>query len=286
MQALQQLPGVGHLGTPQSITGILEGTAYDTLTQTGPYVWNQLDAYGRQQAEGLAPGEQPITPGGIALGAAQNFGQNLGYNILGEWGLGIMDGGRHGPMQEAMDAAQRRAFAKSAAGEAMTAREKQLVDDLWNSDPAKASEYWAAGEFLDTEVPGASSLDGPRLHDTIEGADGYFLDRGLMEELENSGVKYTPENVMCIVKTPDGLLQWLETGKESSGWMHIEEHATDFQRRGVDDLYSFLNEVLQTQPVRRGIRPTGPYAVYEIGGKEYTLAYGKNGYIVSFYPSN
>ncbi len=84
MQALQQLPGVGHLGTPQSITGILEGTAYDTLTQTGPYVWNQLDAYGRQQAEGLAPGEQPITPGGIALGAAQNFGQNLGYNILGE----------------------------------------------------------------------------------------------------------------------------------------------------------------------------------------------------------
>ena len=284
MQALQQLPGVGHLGTPQSITGILEGTAYDTLTQTGPYVWNQLDAYGRQQAEGLAPGEQPITPGGIALGAAQNFGQNLGYNILGEWGLGIMDGGRHGPMQEAMDAAQRRAFAKSAAGEALTPQEKQLVDDLWNTDPAKASEYWAAGEFLDMEAPGASSLDGPRLHDTIEGADGYFLDRGLMEELENSGAKYTPENVMCIVKTPDGLLQWLETGKESSGWMHIEEHATDFQGRGVDDLYSFLNEVLQTQPAERGIRPTGPYAIYMVDGKKYILAYGKNGYIVSFYP--
>ena len=286
MQALQQLPGVGHLGTPQSITGILEGTAYDTLTQTGPYVWNQLDAYGRQQAEGLAPGEQPITPGGIALGAAQNFGQNLGYNILGEWGLGIMDGGRHGPMQEAMDAAQRRAFAKSAAGEALTPQEKQLVDDLWNTDPAKASEYWAAGEFLDMEAPGASSLDGPRLHDTIEGADGYFLDRGLMEELENSGVKYTPENVMCIVKTPDGLLQWLETGKESSGWMHIEEHATDFQGRGVDDLYSFLNEVLQTQPAERGIRPTGPYAIYMVDGKKYILAYGKNGYIVSFYPDD
>ena len=168
MQALQQLPGVGHLGTPQSITGILEGTAYDTLTQTGPYVWNQLDAYGRQQAEGLAPGEQPITPGGIALGAAQNFGQNLGYNILGEWGLGIMDGGRHGPMQEAMDAAQRRAFAKSAAGEAMTPQEKQLVDDLWNTDPHRASEYWAAGEFLDTEVPGTFPLDGSSFDGTMK----------------------------------------------------------------------------------------------------------------------
>ena len=286
MQALQQLPVAGHLGTPQAVTGILEGTAYDTLTQTGPYVWDQLDAYSRQQAEGLAPGEQPVTPGGIAMGAAQNAGQNLAFNILGEWGLGIMDGGRHGPVQDAMDAAQRRAFVKSASGEAMTPQEKQLMDDLWNTDPHRVSEYWAAGEFLSTEAPGAPSLDGPRLHDTIEGADGYFLDRGLMEELENSGAKYTPENVMCIVKTPDGLLQWLETGKESSGWMHIEEHATDFQRRGVGDLYSFLNEVLQTQPVRRGIRPTGPYAVYEIDGKEYTLAYGKNGYIVSFYPSN
>ena len=35
----------------------------------------------------------------------------------------------------------------------MTPQEKQLVDDLWNTDPAKASEYWAAGEFLDTEAP-------------------------------------------------------------------------------------------------------------------------------------
>ena len=41
---------------------------------------------------------------------------------------------------------------KWTQGEAMTAQEKQLVDDLWNSDPAKASEYWAAGKFLDTEV--------------------------------------------------------------------------------------------------------------------------------------
>lgn len=47
-----------------------------------------------------------------------------------------------------------------------------------------------------------------------------------------------------------------------------------------------IHEVLQTQPAERGIRPTGPYAVYEIDGKEYTLAYGTNGYLVSFYPSN
>ncbi len=117
MQALQQLPGVGHLGTPQSITGILEGTAYDTLTQTGPYVWNQLDAYGRQQAEGLAPGEQPVAPGGIALGAAR----------AGEE-LRLQHPGRMGPWHYGRRAARANArgngrgpantLAKSAAGEA------------------------------------------------------------------------------------------------------------------------------------------------------------------------
>ena len=168
MQALQQLPVAGHLGTPQAVTGILEGTAYDTLTQTGPYVWDQIGAYNRQQAEGLAPGEQPVTPSGIALGAAQNAGQNLAFNILGEWGLGIMDGGRHGPVQDAMDAAQRRAFVKSASGEAMTPQEKQLMDDLWNTDPAKASEYWAAGEFLDTGAPTSSALDGGGFDGTMK----------------------------------------------------------------------------------------------------------------------
>ena len=73
-----------------------------------------------------------------------------------------------GAAQDAAEAAQRQAFLKWTQGEAMTAREKQLVDDLWNSDPAKASEYWAAGEFLDMEVPGASSLDGGGLDGTME----------------------------------------------------------------------------------------------------------------------
>ena len=57
----------------------------------------------------------------------------------------------------------------------MTAQEKQLVDDLWNTDPAKASEYWAAGEFLDTEVPQPASVmeNGSDQLGTI--FDHYFL---------------------------------------------------------------------------------------------------------------
>ena len=50
----------------------------------------------------------------------------------------------------------------------MTAQEKALVDGLWNTDPHRASEYWAAGEFLDTEVPTSSALDGGGLDGTME----------------------------------------------------------------------------------------------------------------------
>ena len=83
------------------------------------------------------------------------------------------DGFRSGPLaldaaQDAGEAAQRRAFLKWTQGEAMTAQEKQLVDGLWNTDPHRASEYWAAGEFLDTEVPGTFPLDGSSFDGTMK----------------------------------------------------------------------------------------------------------------------
>ena len=83
------------------------------------------------------------------------------------------DGFRSGPLalgaaQDAGEAAQRRAFLKWTQGEAMTAQEKALVDGLWNTDPHRASEYWAAGEFLDTEVPGTFPLDGSSFDGTMK----------------------------------------------------------------------------------------------------------------------
>ena len=44
-----------------------------------------------------------------------------------------------------------------------------------------------------------------------------------------------------------------------------------------------IHEVLQTQPAERGVRPTA-LCIYMLMVKKYILAYGKNGYIVSFYP--
>ena len=83
------------------------------------------------------------------------------------------DGFRSGPSalgaaQDAGEAARRQAFLKWTQGEAMTAQEKALVEDLWNTDPHRASEYWAAGEFLDTGMPTSSALDGGGLDGTMK----------------------------------------------------------------------------------------------------------------------
>ena len=98
------------------------------------------------------------------------WGEAPGYVPVqqGGWDEFLSAPAAAGAAQDAAEAAQRQAFSKWTRGEAMTAQEKQLVDDLWNTDPAKASEYWAAGEFLDTEAPGASSLDGGGLDGTMK----------------------------------------------------------------------------------------------------------------------
>ena len=73
-----------------------------------------------------------------------------------------------GTAQDAAEAARRQAFEKWMQGEAMTPQETRLVNELWNTDPAKASEYWAAGQFLNTDIPASSALDGGNFNDTIK----------------------------------------------------------------------------------------------------------------------
>ncbi len=107
----------------------------------------------------------------------------------------------------------------------------------------------------------------------------------LMEELKNSGVKYNPKDVIAITKTADGKLLWLESGNSSSGLKHIVDgHAADFTAKGINDIPQFLNDVLQTSPVNTGKSAKGLFADYVVNESKYRVAYGTNGYVVSFYP--
>jgi hypothetical protein len=107
----------------------------------------------------------------------------------------------------------------------------------------------------------------------------------LMDELAKSGVKYNVDDVIMVIKTPDGKLLWLENGNSKSGLNHITEgHAADFANKGVNDIPDFLNKTLQNKPVNSGTGAVGPFADYEIGGSKYRVVFGTNGYIVSFFP--
>ena len=118
-----------------------------------------------------------------------------------------------------------------------------------------------------------------------QGAEKALKPQALMDELAQSGVKYTPEDVATVVKTPDGKLMWLEKGNGSSGLKHIlDGHATDFANRGINDIPGFLNKTLQETPFNIGKGIQGPFADFMINGSNYRIVYGANGYVVTFFP--
>ena len=127
-----------------------------------------LNAAQQQGFEAMRQGLAPSANQQAALHSL--WGEAPGYVPVqqGGWDEFLSAPAAAGAAQDAAEAAQRQAFLKWTQGEAMTAQEKQLVDGLWNTDPHRASEYWAAGEFLDTEVPGTFPLDGSSFDGTMK----------------------------------------------------------------------------------------------------------------------
>lgn len=111
----------------------------------------------------------------------------------------------------------------------------------------------------------------------------------LMEELRNSGVKFTEEDVVMIAKQKNGELLWLERGNKVAGLIHIEEgHSENLKSAfGVNknSIPSFIKNVIEqgeiVSNVKKGKKIT---RIYDFGGKHYVLcALGTNGFIVSVY---
>ncbi|MDC2840553.1 hypothetical protein PO185_02650 [Limosilactobacillus mucosae] len=128
---------------------------------------------------------------------------------------------------------------------------------------------------------------GYRGYSHTQGAIERFKPHDLMEELKNSGVKYTEKDVVLVAKNYNGKLLWLEKGNESSGLKHIEKrHQKDFgANTNVKDL---LMKILPLKPLKHFSRKKGKKLadiyLYKKNSKLYLVAYGDNGYIVSFYP--
>lgn len=75
-------------------------------------------------------------------------------------------------------------------------------------------------------------------------------------------------------------------GTSKAVYDHIVlRHGYDFENLGNTDIPLFIDDTMGIIPIQTGVGAKGPFAKYKIKGRHYTLAYGNNGFIVSFYPS-
>lgn len=150
-------------------------------------------------------------------------------------------------------------------------------------------EHWLNSFYLASVITGvyqtAKAVQAQRAGVPKSGAGGALLDKKLMQELADSGVKYNADEVVMVTKNADGKLIWLEQGNSKSGLKHIlDRHASNFADKGVTDIPRFLQETMNTIPVKSGKSSKGLFADYIMNENRYRVAYGTNGYIVSFYP--
>jgi len=137
---------------------------------------------------------------------------------------------------------------------------------------------------LNTDVYSGSNLDG---EDPNE----------LINQLNESGTKFTEEDVVGITRTPDGKIDWLEKGNPSAGLEHIMEgdgtpgdigHAGDFANIGVNGEENVTKLIIDTVQNDTPIGTRGGGMIYNvtINGviRKILIVVGRNGFIVTAYP--
>jgi filamentous hemagglutinin len=120
-----------------------------------------------------------------------------------------------------------------------------------------------------------------------------LVDPAVVANLQASGVKITPQNVVATGKNAAGQTVFLETGNSASGLTHIvQEHAADFAKIGIPE--SQIPETVTkavTEGKFVGYQGAGTgRPIYEvtINGKTQRIAVtvGDNGYIVGANPAS
>lgn len=155
-QALQRIPVLGELATPQAISGMLGDSILDLGLDTLPMTLRMTGEYLDQQKNGAAPGEEELSIGDILKEAGINIATNAGFNALGELAPAAMRALSdlfHG--RPVMSAAQGAALDKMTQGLKLTDTEQRMVDNLTEAYP----DYVQQREFLPLEAEDPVILD-------------------------------------------------------------------------------------------------------------------------------
>jgi len=118
----------------------------------------------------------------------------------------------------------------------------------------------------------------------------------LIKELQQQGVKHTPEKIIWITKNSDGKIIFLEEGtggKKGAGLQHIiEAHADDFVNVGIskEEIPQLLRAALEANEIA-GYQGSGtgrPIYKVTFNGKTYNIAItvSDNGFVVGANPTS
>lgn len=113
-------------------------------------------------------------------------------------------------------------------------------------------------------------------------------EKELIKELIESGRKVTPENIIMVTKDEENEIIWLETGNERAGMEHItERHLKEFEARGIkaNQIPRFIETAIKSgETIEIKQNAKGKTVLLKVDGKEYKIAIGLNGYVVTAYP--
>ena len=116
----------------------------------------------------------------------------------------------------------------------------------------------------------------------------------LIAELQQAGIRHTPENIVWITKLPDGKIVFLERGNTRAGLQHIlEKHASDFASQGIaadriaDAVLTAITNGTIVGYLGSGREPRPIYQVNFQGQNLYiAVTMSQNGFIVGANPTS
>jgi filamentous hemagglutinin len=112
----------------------------------------------------------------------------------------------------------------------------------------------------------------------------------LIAQLQASGVKHNPDDILGIARLSDGKIVFLEIGNDGAGWPHIrKQHAENFAARGIPEnqiIDAVMAAVINGRILGNQGRSRTVYEIEFNGAIQYiSVEVASNGYIVGANPT-
>ena len=127
------------------------------------------------------------------------------------------------------------------------------------------------------------------INDTSYFLNDQFVNKSLLNELEQSDVKYNYNDIIAITKMPNNQLVWLEKGGSNAGLEHIMRHADQFVSKGIpkEKIPDFIMCAITYGTVVGKQRTRVVYEVkYDGKRRRVAITIGNNGFIVGANPKS